>query len=89
MFLASVDSSFLDYGLTGGGYVLKGSFIAPGSESILFSSLDIELGGRFVQDNASVFFSGGMNNESGLAFLEGNIFSFESMISTGADGEIA
>ena len=87
MFLAAVDSSFLDYGPTGGGYVLKGSFILPGSESILFSSLDIELGGRFIQDTASVFFSRGMNNESGLAFLEGNIFSFESMISTGADGE--
>jgi hypothetical protein len=87
MFLPAEGTNFIDSGdVDAAGYSLSGSLIAPQSGTLIFSDLGLNVGGELIQDNASLFIYGSMNNEAGIGYLAGNIFADEGDVSTSIDG---
>ena len=87
MFLPADGTSFIDSDdVEVAGYSLSGSLIAPQSGALIFSDLGLGEGGELVQDNASLFIYGDMNNEAGLGYLAGTIFADEGDVTTAVNG---
>ncbi|MCH2161082.1 MAG: hypothetical protein MK085_04330 [Phycisphaerales bacterium] len=87
MFLPADGTSFTNSDdVEAAGYSLSGSLIAPQSGALIFSDLGLGEGGELVQDNASLFIYGDMNNEAGLGYLSGTIFADEGDVTTAVNG---
>ncbi|MCH2145646.1 MAG: FG-GAP-like repeat-containing protein [Phycisphaerales bacterium] len=75
MLLPGDGSAFLDKTGVSGGYTLQGTLIAPRSGTLLLNRLQIGSGGILIQDDASIFFSEQIENQAGLVYLEGDVYS--------------
>ena len=89
LLLAAGNSSFISHAnvVAEGGqtsYRLEGALVTPEDESILFSNLDVT--GTLTQSGASLIFEDDMNTTGGTAFLEGEIFCNDGMVTTGIGG---
>ena len=87
MFLPADNTSFIDSDdVDEAGYFVSGSLVGPDSGELIFSNLSLAEGGELVQNNASLYIHEGMSNESGTAYLAGNIFGGVGIVATSENG---